>query len=398
MTVNFAVLGAGNGGQSMAAYLSLKGGCVNLFNRSQDRIKFIQEQGSIELSGVYEGVAGLNRVTTGIEQAVKGVDVIMVVTPAVAHRDLARLTAPFLEDDQIVILNPGRTGGALEFHNCLRSNGCQADVVIAEAQTFVFASRVVGPARARIFGEKKKVAVAAFPSTKTRRVINRVISFLPQFSPVENILKTSLENIGAVFHPAPTILNMARIEAGSHFNYYQEGISPSVCRVLEQIDRERRQVIRKLGMEPTGAEDWLRISYRTRGNNLYELLQNNEQYRGIKAPQTLNTRYIFEDVPMSLVPVASIGEMYGLETPVINMIIDLANIVHDTDYREIGRTVDSLGIAGLTVRELKNLVNWGTIRVERTLPGLRQTISRKIDRVVFNELSKEYQQEGGIEG
>lgn len=43
-----------------------------------------------------------------------GAKIIMVVTPAAGHQDIAQRLSPYLEEGQIIVLNPGRTGGALE--------------------------------------------------------------------------------------------------------------------------------------------------------------------------------------------------------------------------------------------------------------------------------------------
>lgn len=59
---------------------------------------------------------------------------------------------------------------------------------------------------------------------------------------------------------------------------------------------------------------------------------------------------------MSLVPLSSIGNMLGSPTPTLDMVIDLASILHDRDYRAIGRTVESLGIAGLNIKEIHRIV------------------------------------------
>ena len=75
-----------------------------------------------------------------------------------------------------------------------------------------------------------------------------------------------------------------------------------------------------------------------------------------KAPQSIDHRYIFEDVPMSLVPIASLGRALGAATPTIDMIIDLANLLHGVDYRSSGRTVEKLGLAGLSVKEILEVV------------------------------------------
>lgn len=390
----FAVLGAGNGGQAMAAYLALKGYEVNLYNRSIDRIESVIKEGGIHLSGIYNGFGKLKKITTSLEEAIEGVEMIMVVTPALAHRYLAQNLSPYLKHGQVIVLNPGRTGGALEFYNVLKSNNCSADIIISEAQTFIYASRVIGPARAKIFGEKKKVAIAAFPSSRTREVIDVLMPVFPQFSPVENVLKTSLDNIGAVFHPAPTLFNMAWIEStGGSFSYYQQGISPSIARLLEEIDRERMEVATNLGIEPLSARDWLRMAYGARGKTLYDLLQNNNHYLGIGAPSTIDHRYILEDVPMSMVPIASMGREFGVKTPTIEMVINLANIIFKEDFWHKGRTVYSLGIDGLTSSEILNLVNNGYLDSKKVLPHPGRSIYHNRDSIIYDHQRGKYHQE-----
>ena len=390
---NIAVIGAGNGGQAMAAFLALKGYRVNLYNRTASRIAAIKEEGGIHLSGLYKGYGKLNKVTTSIQDAIDDVELIMVVTPAIAHKYLAEEMEPYLVDGQKIVLNPGRTGGALEFNNILKEHGCRANVIISEAQTFIYASRVIGPAQARIFGMKKRVSISALPSNRTREVVDMLFEVFPQFLPVENVLKTSLDNIGAIFHPAPTLLNMAWIESTQgKFNYYQDGISPSISKIMRKIDQERIAIATAMGVEPISAKDWLRMSYGVRGKDLYDLLQNNMNYHGIKAPGNIKHRYIFEDVPMSLVPIASIGRKFNVETPTINLIIDLANIVFDTDFRKEGRTVETLGIAKLNNKQITNFVNTGNIDNVEYFPGYKSAIYDKLDNLIFTDFN-EYQKE-----
>ncbi len=355
--LSFAVLGAGHGGQALAGYLALRGFPVNLFNRSPERISSIKLMGGIQIEGEMNGFAPLRLVTHNIEEAIRGVKIIMVVTPANAHRFLAELVAPYLEDGQIIILNPGRTGGVLEVRQVFKEREIGVQVIIAEAQTFLFASRISGPAQARIFRIKNSIPVAALPAYRTIEVVQMLRKALPQFVPEDNVLKTSFSNIGAVFHPTLTILNAARIESTrGEFDYYLEGITPSVALILEAVDRERVKVAEALGVRVNTAREWLYYAYDAHGRNLYEAIQNNPGYQGIRAPSTIFHRYITEDVPMSLVPIASFGKMLGVPTPTIDIFIHLANILHGRDYVAEGRTVEKLGVAGMSVKEIREMV------------------------------------------
>jgi mannitol/fructose-specific phosphotransferase system IIA component (Ntr-type) len=117
----FCVLGAGPGGMAMAGHLAITGCQINLFNRSPDRIVAIQARGGVDLTGEVKGFASLSVVTSDVAAALEGADVLMVVTPATAHRNIAEMIAPHLKDGQIVVLNPGRTGGALEVAKVIQS-------------------------------------------------------------------------------------------------------------------------------------------------------------------------------------------------------------------------------------------------------------------------------------
>ncbi len=359
----YTVIGAGHGGKAMAAHLALEGFSVTLYNRTPENVSVILKRGGIVLDSYEGGPRGfgrLERVTSSMAEALDGAEVIMVVVPSSAHADIAKSMAPYLRDGQIVILHPGRTCGAIEFRQVLRTHGCTCEAIIAEAETLIYASRSDGPAQAHIFRIKDSVPVAALPATQTPRVLDAVISAYPQFIDGVSVLHTGLNNMGAIFHPALTLLNAGRIEStGGEFQFYIDGVTPSVACVLEELDRERVTVAAALGIRAQTAQEWLKRAYDASGANLYEAIHNQTGYYGITAPKTLNHRYIFEDVPMSLVPIAALGEAYGVSVRGIDSIIRLACIVHRTDYWRRGRTLEKLGIRGLSVSELVRYVQEG---------------------------------------
>ncbi len=360
----YTVIGAGHGGKAMAAHLALMDFEVTLFNRTLDHISALKARGGIDLEcaeGGPHGFARLALATSDVGEALKEAEIVMVVVPSSAHSDIARMTAPHLKDGQIVILHPGRTCGALEFAKTLRDQNCTAKAIIAEAETFIYASRSDGPAQARIFRIKEAVPLAALPATHTQEVLEAIRPAYPQFIDGVNVLHTGLNNMGAIFHPALTLLNAGWIEAThGDYQFYIDGVTPSVARVLEVLDRERVTVASSLGIRARNAMEWLQMAYNTIGEDLHEAIHNQPGYYGIKAPSTLNHRYIFEDVPMSLVPIASLGGRFGVSVRGMDSIIRLACIVHRTDYWRRGRTVDKLGLADLSVSELTRYVNEGT--------------------------------------
>ena len=365
MTKKYAVIGAGHGGKAMAAHLALMGFTVNLFNRTADHVEVIKKRGGIELESTEGGPHGFGElalVTSEIAEAIKNVEVIMVVLPSSAHAEVAKAMAPHLKGGQIVVLHPGRTCGALEFLKVIRDYGCKVDVTVAEAETFIYASRSDGPVQARIFRIKEAVPLAALPATRTQCVLDAICEAYPQFIHGVDVLNTGMNNMGAIFHPALTLLNMGWIEAThGDYQFYIDGVTPSVARALEVLDRERVTVASALGIRARTSLEWLKLAYNTTGTDLHEAIHNQPGYYGIKAPATLNHRYIFEDVPMSLVPIASLGKRYGVSVRGMESMIQIASIIHRTDYWRRGRTVEKLGLEQWSVSELTRFVQDGTV-------------------------------------
>ena len=361
----YTVIGAGPGGKAMAAHLALMGCEVTLYNRTAEHIAITKERGGIELEsyeGGPRGFAKLELVTSELSVALAHAEVIMVVGPSSAHADIARVAAPHLRDGQILVLHPGRTCGAIEFVKILRDQDCQADITVAEAETFIYTSRSDGPIQARIFRINESVPLAALPATHNQLVLDALKPAYPQYIDGVDVLHTGLNNIGAILYPALTLLNAGWIEAThGEFQFYIDGVTPSVAHLLEVLDRERVTVASALGLRVHSARRWLHLAYNVTGENLHEAIHNQPGYSGIKAPRTLNHRYIVEDIPMSLVPIASFAQRYGVSVRGIDSIIRIASILHRTDYWRRGRTLDKLGIDRLSMSELIHYVKEGVL-------------------------------------
>lgn len=335
------VCGAGHQGFSMAAHLTLNGVEVKLWNRTQKNIQEVLNTGVIHCSGVVKGDAKINKVSTNIADVVA--DFVMVTTPSSAHKDIARELAPYVTPNMVVVLNPGRTFGAIEFAEELKKNGVKTLPHIAETQTIVYACRKSGSNSTSILALKNDVEIAAIRGSDIHYIMNCMPECLkPHFKIADSIGKTSLSNVGMVLHCSPVMMNVGWIETEKvDFKYYYDGISKSVAHFLEKIDAERQAVAKAGGFEIESVREWLIRTYDVTGDTLYDCIRNNEAYREIDAPPTINTRYIFEDVPNGLVPVEAMGQEFGVPTPNITTIINLACSVMDADYRATGRRFTS---------------------------------------------------------
>jgi opine dehydrogenase len=352
-----AVIGAGNGGVSMGAYMSLSGARVNIYDKFPEAIREIKEAGGIELSGVsLNGFAKFDVVSSEIKEVIDGCKLIMIVTPAFAHKAMAKECAEHLVDGQIIVLHPGRTGGALEVYNTIKIQRPELDITVSEAQTLIYASRKLPGNKAHIYGVKKKISVASVPNGNNEEAIREINKYYKEFVPSDNVLETSFLNIGAIFHPTPSLLNIARIECKSSFKYYHEGITESVGKILEEIDSERMEIAKAYNIDTISAIQWIEESYGVKEDTIYKAIKGNDVYSGISAPTEANTRYISEDVPMSLTPLAEFGKLANVETPMINRIISMASVIHGKDYYHGGRNLETMGLKGMNVEEIVEFV------------------------------------------
>ncbi|PAB58481.1 NAD/NADP-dependent octopine/nopaline dehydrogenase family protein [Anaeromicrobium sediminis] len=357
--LTWAIIGGGNGGQSMAGHMGIMGFPVRLYDIFPDTIEAIKSQGGIKVEGEVEGFGKLEFATTKINEVLDGADIIIVVAPALAHRAIAKDCAPHLKDGQVVVLHPGSTFGALEFKQVLEEENCTSNVVIAETESLIYACRSVKPGHVNILGIKGSLKTAAIPANKTEMVVELLNTAYPQMYPGSNVMEISLGNLNAMMHPAPTLLNTSLIESVHDWLYYWDGITPSIGKYVEEMDKERLSIVKALGLNSVDVLENYKIYYNAEAPTLSEAVKKNEAYGGVKGQKSLNTRYVLEDIPMGLVPIVSLGKMLGLDVSRMETIVKLGEQLLDKDFTKTGRTVESLGLSDMTVEEMMSYVETG---------------------------------------
>ncbi len=355
----WAVIGGGNGGQSLSGHLALMGFPVRLYDIFPETIDAINTQGGIQVDGAVEGFGKLELATTNLAEAIQEADIIMIVAPALAHAKIAKSCAPLLQDGQLVFLHPGATCGSLEFKKVLDDEGCNARITLSEANSLLYACRCPKPGHASIFGIKNTLMVAAFPATDNDTAVKRLQAAFPQMYAGKNVLETSLENLNAMMHPAPTLLNTSMIESGRDWLYYYDGITPTIGAYIEDMDKERLEIGNALGLELTPILKWYELMYDAKAETLSEAVKRNKAYAGVKGQKTLDTRYVLEDLPMSLVPEASLGQALGVPVERMEAIINIGSLLLGKDFVKTGRTLENLGFAGMNADQLVTYVETG---------------------------------------
>ena len=353
--IKVSVLGAGNGGQALSAHLAIKGCEVILFEhpKFKENIEKINKKGGIELTGKLKGFGKISIATTNIKEAIEDTSVIMIVAPSFAQRPLIELALPYLVSSQIVVLIPGNFG-SFEIKKILKNNG--KNLTIAETNSLPYACRKVEEGKVNIWGVKSYISVSSLPAADIKNVIKILSDFFPiPLNPAKNSLEISFSNPNMIVHCPTMILNTGRIESTKgDFMFYCEGMTKSVCKVMEKMDEERMEIGERLGLNLISTFEWLKQTYHLEGKNLYEVISNSPVYggHGPDAPGTLSHRYITEDIPYLLVPVVSFGKLSGIQAPIIECIIKLASAINGVDYFKNGRNLETLGLSGMSLEKI----------------------------------------------
>ncbi len=69
-------------------------------------------------------------------------------------------------------------------------------------------------------------------------------------------------------------------------------------------------------------------------------------YEAIDAPETLDHRYIFEDVPCVRPTMEALGRLMDIDMKNTSLIIDLASALMEVDFRETGRNLKNFDLQG----------------------------------------------------
>lgn len=361
-----AVLGAGHGGFACAAKLALDGYKVHLYElpEFENNLDPIREAGGIEVEGEGKtGFAKLALATTVIEEAVDDVDMIEIIVPGFGQRRMSETCAPYLRDGQTVVFF-GKGGGTLIFTNTLREKGIERDCLLGESSSIPpFSGRKSGPAKVNVSIILRHLPIASFPAKDVNKLVDTLKEIYPSVAPATNVLETILSDLNLVGHAAAALLNAGRIEYSGPFRLWREGVTPSVAKLIEAIDHERLAVMKALHLKQVEtyvemSKHWGMCPQDVMGYQ--EAI--NKKFIAPMDPTDLKThRYISEDIPYSMVTCASIGDMIGVDTPIIKSVITLFSAINETDYWKEGRTVETLGISGLTLGQLKEYVTEGRI-------------------------------------
>ena len=297
--------------------------------------------------------------------AAKGVCGILIAAPTTEYGAIVRcLQTQFTSGQSILLLN-APLGSGLQFaHQLKRAKvDCQLNVLELGA---LFDCASVDGTSLRIFGARDKVSVCGNSRNETRRALSTTTSLSKSLVPASNLLERGLSELERVIRP---LLLLFGFLGGRERDLFDLSlvVNPSLTALIRALEREVKELGRAYHV-PTrsfletltdlSAVSWddadcLEQALVTVGPSL--LAQSHCEAKGSGAALALAV--LQRDVCETLVLVDELARVARVHMPVLDSVIELANVVTKTDLRKSGRNLGDLGLFGLDAGEIIEFVN-----------------------------------------
>lgn len=356
--MKIAVLGGGHGCYAAAADLSEAGHEVRLWRRDAAALQPVQQAG-IRLKD-QRGVRAvpIALASADIGAVLRAAELVLIPSPALAQDDIARAMAPHLVDGQVVFLPPG-SFGSFTMDRIVRAAGNTAQVSYAETGTLPWLARKHGPAEVAITIRAIHLPTGVYPRARSAQALALIARAFPGvIEDCGDALSGALMNAGPIIHPPLILMNAAPLQHFERWDIHNEGTQPAVRAVTTALDHERIAVREALGY---GAPHYPLADHYDNDRWMYgdahkKLTDSGDWRETIDLQQH---RYMTEDTAMGLALLASVARFAGVDAPVAHGLLALAGAVLGHDLRSGPRTLDALGLAGLSRAELHTLLQQG---------------------------------------
>lgn len=363
--MKIAILGTGNAGCAHAYKFKENGHVVNLIKTSssihEENYNTILNQSGIfgidNTNGGKRGFQKIDLITRNIGLGLKGVELIIVMTQSLHHDKVAKLIAPHIDfsTTKVVFCIPGNLGSLF-----FRKEVGESDLIFSEGESTPYDARIIEPGIVNILFKNVRNAVAFLPKHRKKEGMSLISKLADTYGDFRtNIVESALHNPNLVVHTVGVIMSANRIEKmKGEFWMYRESFSPSIWNLINQLDKEKNNVIESYGGKAISYLDACKYRNELDLNmNSIEVFNTYAEKGGPKGPENLETRYIHEDVVVGLGLLSALGKESQIPTPVTDSLITIASFLVNKDFHKLKRTKKDFGIEHLSRKEFIRLIN-----------------------------------------
>lgn len=395
-----AVIGSGAVGKTIAADCKLAGANVRLYGSEayyESSLKQLYKTG-ILLDGPQRnrdsfersGRAYLDVVSSNMEEVVKGAGIICIATVSWRHEGLFEKLIPLLEDGQVIMIFTDNFGSLL-LRKMMREAKCDKKVIVGGWSSAPYGTRIEklhGYWFPHVIVKYRAISLrgAALPACDTDDFL-AAAQYLPAMDAVthgdgpargDTILDIDFANVNPVIHVPASILGVSTMEnwglifgdRHTPYSMYSHALCPTICEVQYQFYNEEIALAKAIGVGCPEYQYEMFFSRRTILTQEYMGLDKNGNDNVVfpldyptsdasEGPDSINHRYITEDIPVGCKIYHDLGIAYGVKTPIIDAMITLGSAFHKTDFlAESSYDLAYIGIDGMSKEELNRYLRY----------------------------------------
>jgi opine dehydrogenase len=396
MITSVSIVGAGNCGCAFAVDLENQGVKVLLYAHPEHSatVDAIRENGFLGSTGKVEGRFH-PAVTTDMGEALRFSKTILIAVPAYAQENILSELEKYDVSNHIIVVV---SGNLFTLVACKR---IRARYLI-ETSASPYGSRLLDGRKIEqqehvkpwysisVFGFKSVMPIASLPTDLGEDRRADIGSLFPgSLQWCSNVLEAAFYNFNGVLHPITAVMNSGWIEhTKGDFYFYQEGMTPSVTRIMQEIDNERMAIANEYGARVTPCLEQMNTYYGLNHGSLRDFAKMSPLHSSMKmSPTSMQHRYVVEDLPYVLVPWYELGRKAGKQSPFIRSLILWASMINNTDYLGVGRNLEALGFENWSLDDIVDMV----MATSNTLPTeLLRNTERDLTFTPKQSLSRRY--------
>ena len=170
----------------------------------------------------------------------------------------------------------------------------------------------------------------------------------------ENKIK---ETSARVWGENDTLLQRGLIERSVEYHLpLKDALPPSVIRLMEAMERDRIVLGAAFGIDLPP----IKHTFEMGGDTLGEALRLSTEFKTFGYDYKNTTcPYLKEDLYFALPPIVSLARQVNVPVPAMAAVLELFTIIDEIDYLHEGLHVRKMGIHGMTVEEIRHILEDG---------------------------------------
>ncbi|MGH3641466.1 MAG: NAD/NADP octopine/nopaline dehydrogenase family protein [Mycobacterium sp.] len=230
--------------------------------------------------------------------------------------------------DLLIVVGGGTAGVVDAFDVTQRTGFAPAKVLVVSA--FIWGGMPVEPV---VVNSEKLGLLSGYLAEPGAETVALAAAVVPT-ARIVDIVSVGLASMNAIVHPVPMVLGATEIERGVESRFFIDTFGAGVSDVVGRLDAERVALGRALGRELPTFTDMLDTYYADEGisgSGIRDRVNTFRAYQKAIIPHTFEHRYLTHEAAGNLAPMARVGRLVGVETPVMDALVTLGEVLSGSD-------------------------------------------------------------------